>query len=139
MQRVLMWLKLKLLLGCFWAYIRQPHNHIDWATSIPFASINPIDPRTNLLAKIFWKLAILKNSIFLSRLFWTLKKICFISMKICQRFFDVKDGTKFWWLPWFPAKNYLPQTFQRPVQDPFNFWNTSFSEIIPNFWQSAKL
>ena len=36
-------------------------------------------------------------------------------MKIRQRFLDIKDGTKFWWLPWFPAKNYPPQTFQPPV------------------------
>ena len=34
-------------LGCFWAYAGQPHNHIGWATSMPFASINPTNPRTN--------------------------------------------------------------------------------------------
>ena len=33
--------------ACFWAYVGQPHNHIDWATSMPFASINPTHPRTN--------------------------------------------------------------------------------------------
>ena len=36
-------------LGCFWAYAGQPHNHIGWARSMPFASINPTNPRTN-----FW-------------------------------------------------------------------------------------
>ena len=35
-------------LGCFWAYLRQPHDHIGWAVPMPFASINPIHPRTNL-------------------------------------------------------------------------------------------
>ena len=35
------------ILGCFWAYAGQPHNHIGWATSMPFASINPTNPRTN--------------------------------------------------------------------------------------------
>ena len=34
-------------LGCFCPYVRQPHNHIGWATSMPFASINPTNPRTN--------------------------------------------------------------------------------------------
>ena len=28
-------------LGCFWAYVGQPHDHICWATPISFASINP--------------------------------------------------------------------------------------------------
>ena len=32
--------------ACFWAYIGQPHGHIDWATSMPFASINSINPGT---------------------------------------------------------------------------------------------
>ena len=34
-------------LGHFWAYFGQSHNHIDWATSMPFASINSANPRTN--------------------------------------------------------------------------------------------
>ena len=33
--------------ACFWAYVRQPHNHISWATPMPFASINSSSPRTN--------------------------------------------------------------------------------------------
>ena len=36
------------VLGCFCPYVRQPHNHIGWATSMPFVSINPTNPRTNL-------------------------------------------------------------------------------------------
>ena len=31
----------------FWAYAGQPHNHIGWAMSMPFASINPTNSRTN--------------------------------------------------------------------------------------------
>ena len=27
-------------LGCFWAYVGQPHDQIDWATPMPVASIN---------------------------------------------------------------------------------------------------
>ena len=33
--------------ACFWAYVGQPHEDIDWATSMPFASINFTNPRTN--------------------------------------------------------------------------------------------
>ena len=33
--------------ACFWAHVGQPHGHIGWATSLPFASINPTNPRTN--------------------------------------------------------------------------------------------
>ena len=35
------------VLGCFWAYVGQPHNHIGWATPMSFASINPTKQRTN--------------------------------------------------------------------------------------------
>ena len=34
-------------LGSFWAYAGQPHNHVGWAMSMPFASINSTNPRTN--------------------------------------------------------------------------------------------
>jgi hypothetical protein len=34
-------------LGCFWAYVGQPHDHIDWAAVMPFASINTTNSRTN--------------------------------------------------------------------------------------------
>ena len=33
--------------ACFRAYVGQPLNHIGWTTSMPFASINPTNPRTN--------------------------------------------------------------------------------------------
>ena len=62
MQRALMWLNLygreavrkqpknikNAFLACFRAYVGQPHGHIHWASSMPFASINPTNPRTNL-------------------------------------------------------------------------------------------
>ena len=34
--------------ACSRAYVGQPHDHIGWVTSMPFASINPTNPRTNL-------------------------------------------------------------------------------------------
>ena len=36
------------LFGCFRAFVGQPHGHILWATSMPFASFNPTNPRTHL-------------------------------------------------------------------------------------------
>ena len=36
------------LFGYFWAFVGQPHGHIHWAKSMPFASSNPTNPRTNL-------------------------------------------------------------------------------------------
>ena len=69
MRRTLMWLnlygrqavrrKLKkgvkrgknaffVFLPLFWAYVGQPDDHIGWGTLMPFASINPTHPRTNL-------------------------------------------------------------------------------------------
>ena len=33
--------------GCFWTFVGQPHSHIGWDKSMPFASINPTNPRTN--------------------------------------------------------------------------------------------
>ena len=51
-----------------------------------------------------------------------------------------KDGSKFWWLLWFPAKNHSPKTF-KPAVYPFcadtltfqNFQNVNENGII-NFW-----
>jgi hypothetical protein len=59
MQRALMWLNLYgrqakqvenaffVFFACFRHYVRQPDNHIGWATSMPFTSIYSIDLRTN--------------------------------------------------------------------------------------------
>ena len=53
-------------LAVFLAFVGQPHGHIRSATSMPFASFNPTNPRTNLrnFHKKFWELAILKNELF---------------------------------------------------------------------------
>ena len=50
------------------------------------------------LVKRYWELMVLKNVVFLSRPFWS-----------SQRFLGSKDGTKFWWLSWFPAHEVLGQ------------------------------
>ena len=46
-------------IGCFCPYVGQPHNHIGWATLMPFASINPTNLICEIFAKIFWELVIL--------------------------------------------------------------------------------
>ena len=38
----------KSVLAIFLAYVGQPDGHISWVTLMPFASINPTNPRTNL-------------------------------------------------------------------------------------------
>ena len=51
-----------------------------------------------------------------------LKKNCFISMKISQRFLDIKTGSKLWWLSWFPAKKSLPPNISA-TSIPCEPWN----------------
>ena len=97
MQRALMWLNLYgceavwhklenrqkmqaknaffVFLGHFWANVRQSHDHIGWATSIPspsiwatsipFPSIVPIQgPIPEIFTKKYGELAVLKISVF---------------------------------------------------------------------------
>ena len=63
-------------------------------------------PISEIFAKKFRELAILKNELFLSRPFWIFfrkKKInfCFIPMKISLNLYGRMDGSKFWRFPWF--------------------------------------
>ena len=44
---VLILVGINVFLALFWAYVRQPDNHIGWATLMPFASIYSTNPRTN--------------------------------------------------------------------------------------------
>ena len=78
------------LFGCFWAFVGQPHGHICWATSIPFASFNPTNPRTHLrnFREKILRIGDLEKWAFLSRpliIFFSKKKIffCFIEL-FCQ-------------------------------------------------------
>ena len=67
----------KFIFCAFILFLSLCHNHISWATSMPFASINLTNPRT--------KDKFLKKD---------------IPMKISQSFLDSKNGSKFWWLLW---------------------------------------
>ena len=69
---LLAYVKIYVLLFPPWAYVRQPHDHIDWATSMRFASINTTNPRKSWPFWIFC---------FKKRIFF-----CFIPMKIRQSF-----------------------------------------------------
>ena len=99
-----------MFLGYFRAYVGQSHDHIDWATSIMFTSINLTKPKDQFLKFLetniedWWieKLVFFESAIldfFLFQIFF------FIPMKISQSFLASKDMLKFWWLLWFPVKN----------------------------------
>ena len=89
------------LLGHFWAFVGQPHGHISWATSMPFLSINPTNPRTNpwnfhekiLRIGDFEKFFFFESAIliFFFKFFFR-----FIPLKTSQSLLVSKDGSKFW-------------------------------------------
>ena len=108
----------------------QPHYYIDWATSMPFTSINPTNPRTNP----YWELAILKND-----LFWVgnFEFLCFILMKISHKLCVRMDGTQFLWLWWYTAKTQSPQTFQPAVYS--STWKFSINVRCTKFKTSCFL
>ena len=100
-------------LGCFCSYVRQPHDHIGLATSMPFTSINPTNPRTNpwkfheKILRIggagkwgFFEAAILN---FLSRPFWIF--FCFISVKNPAHLYEVSFFSALWMV--------LPESWKR--------------------------
>ena len=96
--------------ACFRPYVGQPHCHTGWVTLMPFASINPTNPRTHPTQfgkKILRIDRLAKWGFFESAIldfFFEKKKFFLLNpMKNSQRFLDSKDGSKFWWLPWFPA------------------------------------
>ena len=108
-----------MFLGHFWALVRQPHDHIGWATSMSFAPINSTNQRTNPwnFHKTILRIGdFAKPSFFESAILdFFFLNFCLIPMKISQSFLCIKDGSKFWWIPWFPAKNHPHKTFLPPV------------------------
>ena len=108
--------------GCFRAYVGQPHCHIRWTTSMPFASCNPTKLRTNLwnfhekISRIgdFEKWPFFESAILI---FFFKKKncFCFIPMKISHKLCITLNGTQLLWLCWFTAQNHSPQTYQPAV------------------------
>ena len=101
---MLIWNTKYAFFACFGAYVGQPHGHIGWAKSMPFASINPTNPRTNpwnfheKILRIggagkwgFFEAAILN---FLSRPFWIF--LCFISVKNPAILYEVSFISALW-------------------------------------------
>ena len=78
--------------------VGQPHNHRGWATSMPFASINPTNPRLN--AWNFWKKTlriggIEKLSFYESAILELKKKSSFPWKSVTNYICDRMDGTQF--------------------------------------------
>ena len=95
--------------GCFCAYVGQPHDHIGWAISMPFASINLTIQRINLwnfrekISRIgdfekwpFWKIGHFefflkkKNNFFFASFSWKSVQICMVEWM--GRNFDIFPG-----------------------------------------------
>ena len=127
-----------MFLGCFGAHARQPHNHIGWATSMPYSSINPTNPRTNpwnfheKILRIggagkwdFFEAAILN---FLSRPFWIF--FCFISVKNPALLYEVSFFSALWMV--FPEswKRSCPNFYAHDCNLILNLWFTA-SKIGP--------
>ena len=83
----------------FWSYVGQPHSHIGWATSMPLASFNPTNPRTNLWSfrKKILRIGDFKYLSFSE--FAILIFFCFILIKISPNLYGSMDGLKFWCFP----------------------------------------
>ena len=93
-------------LALFWAYIGQPDNHIGWTTLhwCPLHQFIPLTQgptlkfsRKNIENWRSWKTQFFESAI----LIFLLNP----PMKISQSFLGNKNGSKFLWLPWFPAQN----------------------------------
>ena len=119
--------------GCFWAYVGQPHGHIGWATSMPFASINPTNPRANLLNfhEIFfenwrfWKIQFFWVGHFEFFFFFKHFFFCFIPMKISPNLYGRMDGSQFWWFPLFPENSLLCVILRYTVYNFHSYENQS--------------
>ena len=97
----------------FWAYAGQPHDHTGWVKSMPFASINPTNPRTNpwkFHEKILriggagkWVFFWGGHFESLSRPFWIF--FCFISLKNAAHSYEVAFFSALWMV--------LPESWKR--------------------------
>ena len=105
------------LFACFRPYVGQPDDHISWVTLMPFTSIYPTGPRTNpaqfckniLRIDSFEKHVVFESAI-LKYFFQKEIFFCSIPWKTVKCFWVLcKDGSKIWWLPWFPANEVLGQ------------------------------
>ena len=139
-----------MFLCCFWAYVGQPHNHIGWAISMPFATINSTNPRTNPwnFHKKFWELVILKNALFLSLPFWIFffaffqrnLVIVYWLARMAQNFNQAKRDNTFWTTPNILGGSVLlVHTFLELDDSALWFcdWNKDYSDKaeVQNIWE----
>jgi hypothetical protein len=124
MRRALMWLNLygrqvvrhkspkrakntkKAVLALFRAYVGQPDGHIGWVTLMPFASINPTNPRTNLwnLATIAQLLGVVERLSFFESAILNLF-FCFILIQISHNLWDTKNFFEILMITLISSKN----------------------------------
>ena len=140
-----------MFLGCFWAYVRQPHSHKSWDKPMPFASINSTNPRTNpwkfheKILRIggagkwgFFEAAILN---FLSRPFWIF--FCFISVKNPALLYEVSFFSALWMV--FPEswKRSCPNFYAHDCTSWLgfclsrNYWSLLDHDLMANIWEKA--
>ena len=98
-----------------------------------------------IFVKKYWEVVVMNYAVLFEKKYF--KKKSLISMKIIQCFLITLDGSKFWSLPWFPAKNHPHQTFLAPVKvihtkysKQFK-WNSYFYVSGQNrpFWAALNL
>ena len=131
-------------LGHFWAYVGQPHGHIDWAKSMPFASINSTNPRTHPAQfgkKILRIDRLAKWGFFESAIldfFFQKKKFffCLIPWKIVKGSWIARMGRKFDDYPGFSLLGLGPTLMHRTVgiQKPGNSLNSAYPSTTAHSW-----
>ena len=77
---------------------------------MPFTSINPTNPRTNLWN--FGKNCSAFRGGWKTQFFWVCHFFCFIPIKISQHLYNSKNFSKFWWLLWFPENFWCAYTIK---------------------------
>ena len=106
------------IFDCFRAYVGQPHNHIGWATSMPFASFNPTNPRTNPVDfhKKLLRVCDFEKYLFLSRPFcfvFSKKKIALSPWKLVTNYVLEWMGLNFYAYDGLQPKTTPPKHFSR--------------------------
>ena len=135
----------------FWAYVGQPHDHIGWTKSMPFASINPTNPRTHPaqfgkkilridhLAKWgFFESAILD---FCFRFFFL---FCLIPWKIVKGSWIARMGRNFDDYPGFQPFRSWANTYAQDCKFPFSLsslaqWVSNCSTVLVRILMNKSL
>ena len=118
-------------LACFRAYVGQPDDHIGLATSMPFSSIYPTDPRTNswnFRKKIFRIGSFEKLSFFES----AIKKnfFCFINQSTNHKLFVRMNGTQFLGGIFYERWEILNRLMREIKKG--EKWNSNWWDLNPN-------